>query len=238
MKTESQYLLELIKNITPLDELLEGIIYSPPKGIKNNLSVINDYDSWLLKVNSLMKNINYSLDLAVKYSDSISKYNPFVKDEKKEFAYYHIENAIFRVAALWDVFAQMCNLLFNLRRNIRDINYKKFFNPRQTIIENAEYSSLQEEVHKYLVQKDKCKGDFNIWEGNHNYISGIRNTFTHRNDPHVFSILNNNGGENVLPDPPIYELKRLIEDYYSCYQFIQESYKLVELNYMVDLYGG
>jgi hypothetical protein len=230
MDKDKGYLIGLLNQVEPFTLFLDNMFISVAENQFNEISTINDMDAWLVKVNSLLEKINFSLESALQFTDSISSYNPFHRCDNKDMAYYFIENAIFRVACLWDVHAQICNLVFKIEKPINNIYYKKFFDPIKNKFDNDVFIELQKRVHDYLNQEDLVKDDYELWEGNHHFISEIRNKFTHRNDPHIFSIINSNGGDFVIPNPPLYELKRLIEDYYICYSFLKEMYENVSIN--------
>lgn len=231
MKKEQGYIHNLLNEIVPFNVFLENVVYSSPEGEYNYLSLLNDMDAWLIKVNSLVNKTNLSISQALIYCESISTYNPFEKSDSKDMAYYFVENAIFRISCLWDVYAQICNLVFNTGKKVNQIHYKKFFNPKQNYVKDKELLKIQKEVNGYINEIDEIRDDFVFWGGNHNYVNNLRNRFTHRNDPHFFTMLNSNGGDFVLPDPPLYELKRIIEDYNMCFTFIKDIHEKVQNKY-------
>ncbi|MDR4928272.1 Cthe_2314 family HEPN domain-containing protein [Peribacillus simplex] len=227
MKKEKEYIQNLLSQLIPFNVFLENVVYSSPKSEYNYLSFLNDIDAWIVKVNSLVNKTNLSISQALIYSESIASYNPFEKSESKDMAYYFVENAIFRISCLWDVYAQICNLVFNTGKKVNHIHYKKYFNPEQNKVKDKELVKIQIRVNEYINEIDEIKDSFVFWGGNHNYVNNLRNRFTHRNDPHIFTMLNSNDGDFVLPDPPVYELKRIIEDYHMCYSFIKDIHQKV-----------
>ncbi|PEM90664.1 hypothetical protein CN639_11045 [Bacillus toyonensis] len=227
MNKEKEYIQNILLEITPLNVFLENMVYSSPSSEHNYLSLLNDMDAWIVKINSLIRKTNLSISHALINCESIAEYNPFERSESKDMAYYFVENSIFRISCLWDVYAQLCNLVFNTEKKVNQIHYKKYFNRKQNKVFEKDLVEIQKRVSKYINEKDKIKDNYAYWEGNHKYVSNIRNRFTHRNDPHIFTMLNYNGGDFVIPDPPLYELKRIIEDYYTCYKFIKELYERV-----------
>ncbi|HDR4733457.1 TPA: hypothetical protein QCR16_003186 [Bacillus cereus] len=197
----------------------------------------NDLDCWIQKANSLFPKINKSIHDAM-INSNIKNFSPTNISEEAFWAYFHNENAIFRLACLWDVLAQMCNEYFELGFEITKVNYKVIFNGKKCSSNNEEFIKIQNEISTYFKEKDdtNTKNIDDIWKGNHTFISNIRNKFTHRNDPHIVHFFNNanNPSEQInFPNHPIYELKRITEDYFKCYSFMKNVNAL-----MIKKYGS
>jgi len=63
-----------------------------------------------------------------------------------------------------------------------------------------------------------------FWKGNHQFIKDYRNQMTHRNSPDEHSL--SDIGIN-LKTHPTFLLKRVIEDYYTTINFIDEILELI-----------
>ena len=60
-------------------------------------------------------------------------------------------------------------------------------------------------------------------------LDKLRNRIVHRNDPHSISIINRLDEAMGLPEPPLFELKRLIEDYSVANKFIIQIYDYISV---------
>lgn len=229
MKIKEQEYLELkLRSLEGLrDKFMDGIMYIPPKEMKNELSVIQDYDAWITKINSLCKKTNISLNNAIQYTAKITNFSPVgTEDENVFIAQYFIENGVYRLISLWDTLAQLADLLFDCGVGSRRVGYKKFFIDNRNEIKchnshNEYYLDFKKRVRNYLKEENNISSE-EEWLGNHNYISNrLRNPLVHGEDPHELSVLD---CEMNFIDHPIYELKRIIEDYCKVNKFIDELY--------------
>jgi hypothetical protein len=233
---EEKYLRGLIGGIVRFDCFLEGMYYMT-RDKSDKYGKIQDIDTWFNKVNSLVHKINYSLLLAIENENMIKDegYNPFKDCEQKDVTYYYIENAMFRLSTLWDTLAQLVNVFYELNISISDIHYNKVFkneNIQPTNImkekDRIQFAQFRSKVRGYLLEDNNTsiQQEDGFWKGNHKYINELRNRIVHRNDPHSIAILNRLDDSGFgLPEPPLFELKRLIEDYSKCDKFLKEIYK-------------
>ncbi|WP_445970813.1 hypothetical protein [Bacillus cereus] len=93
-------------------------------------------------------------------------------------------------------------------------------------------------INPYFKENDNTKGEGlgKPWSSNHKYISNVRNKFTLRNDPYMMHLFNNviDDGEKInIPDYPIFESKRITEDYIKCFGFLKEVNILI-----INRYGS
>lgn len=238
IKKEEKYLKNLISEVKYFDLFIKDINYMTPKGKKDLLAIIQNIDSWLSKGNNLIFGINVSLNSAMNYDKDIDydNYNPFKSDVNKNYTYYFIENAIYRISSLWDVLAQICNDFFECNKNIGDINADDFLKS-EFIKRCNKYNELAEQTNKDITKyiNEEISRDFSdekhFWKGNHKYLRKIRNELIHRNDPHSITVLNSNKSNPKfeLPQIPMYELKIMTEDYIECYRFIKQLLNKIKI---------
>lgn len=161
-----------------------------------------------------------SVDASIKYAffetisidipESLKDYDPFSKLTKDEkIALYHTENIVFRVSILWDLLAQLCNVIYNTGVEPDKIHYKRYFN---NCSRGDKLCDLAKEINAYLDEKEDTEADVNPWPGNHAFLTDYRNQMTHRISPNISSITM--FGTTLRP-PTLYVLQRAIEDYYK-----------------------
>lgn len=226
---EYEYLKSLVENVTEIGLINEGIFVmgssKEDEGTKN-LIYINDIDGWIRNINYLIKSINFSADtvLTLLKSKEIKSFS-FWGDENRE-EYYYTENIMFRLVTMWDLLAQITNTALELQNRVDSIHYKAFFEKLSN--ENnlgKSFFELAKEIKEYIKDKEDDTSE-NPWKGNHNFVDNLRNSFTHRLNPHLVNFhnglfKNDISKQNIsIPVPPIYELKRLLEDYVQVYKFI------------------
>lgn len=240
---EKEYLQGLISEIKEFDKFVVYGFVATSKGDKSILTKMQNVDTWIIKINSLISKINISLKYAIDFENRIldDMHNPFKEDEIKDMAYYFIENAMFRTITLWDSLAQLVNCLYEFERNISNIAYRNILkdvrgnNQKYSRSLNGDeksyYIEVTRKIKEYIEELDNTGMDIKdgFWKGNHKYINELRNRIVHRTDPHKFSIIQFGNSDDLnFPEPPLFELKRLIEDYVVVYRFINEFYKHIE----------
>ena len=161
--------------------------------------------------------IKYAFEQALtcKFPETIIEYNPLAKPTRQEdIAMYHVENMVFRTSILWDLLAQLCNVLFHTGIKPEDIHYNRFFR-NHSKGDNA--IPFCKEVVEYLEEEENTSADINPWPGNHKYLNDYRNQMTHRVSPNISSI--STFGATLRP-PVMYVLHRTVEDYYKVSSFL------------------
>lgn len=165
-------------------------------------------------------------------------------DDRNKEVYYYTENIMFRLTALWDLLAQLCNSTFQLNEHSDSISYKSFFKKYSTFKKNHSLNKLSKSVKYYINENDEDSST-DPWRGNHNYVNELRNSFTHRLNPHIFTFHNasfekskNENAGIIFPAPPIYEIKRILEDYSKVCKYIEKTIKccndFIELNFLLS----
>ena len=74
--------------------------------------------------------IKYAFEqtLACDFPDTLKDYDPFSRPKEQEAkAMYHVENIVFRISILWDLLAQLCNVVFQTGINSEKIHYNRYF---------------------------------------------------------------------------------------------------------------
>lgn len=66
------------------------------------------------------------------------------------FAYYFIENAMFRIEALWDLLAHFYNLKYDLGKEIHEVYHTRIFSSRQSYISSYWNNNPPMEVCKII----------------------------------------------------------------------------------------
>ena len=205
------------------DETTKGLVY------------LNDIDGWLRNINYLIEQINESANTVMNFieRENETKFS-FWGTEHSE-AFYYTENIMFRLTILWDLLAQLCNTVFKLNEEADCVSYKKFFKKYND--EKYEYNGLKEMaelVVSYISEEENDEKHTNPWNGNHTYVNNLRNSFTHRLNPHIVNFHNASfkkaGNEKdgmTFPVHPLYEIKRMLEDYNKAYIFISTVRKKV-----------
>lgn len=170
--------------------------------------------------------IKLSFENAIKYTYSDSVVNNFslirTSTEEEKFAYYYIENALFRTSSLWDMLAQLYNIYYDLNIPINKVYYKNIFNSSNNYF--SKFETNVTEIYDYIEQDDNldCEGE---WEGNHKFVNELRNKMTHRNSPNISAFSN---FDLSFKDSPVYLLKRIIEDYSTVSKFINNFLDEIE----------
>lgn len=163
------------------------------------------------------RKIKYAFEkvLACDFSEKIAEYDPFSEPNEQEFtAMYHVENMVFRISILWDLLAQLCNVIFRTGIAPEDIHYNRYF---RNHVYGEKLIPICVDVVNYLDEKDDLSADVNPWPGNHKYLNDFRNQMTHRTSPNISSI--SILGTTLRP-PVMYVLHRATEDYYTVSSFL------------------
>lgn len=238
-------LIQNIGCISEIPQLMGGIMQFCSGGNELPsdfiLSEMQDVNCWTRKINHLIYGINKSVIDAINVTQEESyKYFPFSKNDMDQECYYHIENAEFRLIALWDILAQLFTLYFRLPGKVAKVKYKEVFDKKnikkinvdkryKTGDNNAINHLLQNQfsiICEYIREEIRYDEETAKCFGNHKYLSEDRNSFTHRNNPHEFTILNSENKMPSLPDAPLHIIKRLVEDYMFAYDNLYRILKV------------
>lgn len=170
--------------------------------------------------------IKLSFNEAIKYAYSEPVINEFslIKTDSEEevLAFYYIENALFRTSSLWDMLAQLYRLFYDIDIPKEKVYYKQVFSPTKNY--RDEFKIKAAEIYNYIEQEDNtnCEGE---WKGNHSFVNELRNKMIHRNSPNVPVM---SDFDTNLKNHPVFQLKRIIEDYAVVSQYIKEILDEIE----------
>lgn len=207
---------------------------------ERNMAFMQDINTWLNNINSLIWSINISLNQAIeKIANNSKLFIPFRITNEDRISYYYLENAIIRLVSLWDSLAQLYNCFFRIQVPIHKITYSKFFQPNEKERDriknkigdkNATFLfQLTSKIRHYITETDDTSTK--PWLGDHEYIKNIRNFFTHKTTPNDWSILNSSE-MNRMPDAPLYELERIFNDYSRLYCYITEIHDMMSYTFL------
>ncbi|HGE5804344.1 TPA: Cthe_2314 family HEPN domain-containing protein [Bacillus thuringiensis] len=231
-QSEKEYLSSLVEKVGIIEKLNEGFYILGNSSLDENMKTLvncNDVDSWIDNINYLNEQVKNSaktlFGIIEKNKDTQHSFSGI---ENRE-AYYYTENIMFRISILWDLLAQLTNTVFQLNENVDEIHHWGFFekysaNSRR----NEPFYTFTNSVNTYFQEND-CSHDKNPWKGNFRFAKNLRNSFTHSLNPHIVNF--NNGNFNrqankhngtTLPTSPLYETKRLLEDFVQAYEFTVE----------------
>ena len=66
--------------------------------------------------------------IAIDLPESLDTYNPFSQiGEDERIAIYHVENIVFRVSILWDMLAQLCNIIYQTKVDLKKLHCGRYF---------------------------------------------------------------------------------------------------------------
>lgn len=214
MESEIEYLKKLVNDIKYQKERFDLHLNSEKKleggsGLETNFFEISSFYKSIIDLDCKIK---FSLKEAIKLAYSKEIEDGFLwtsNNEVEEKCYYYIENTIFRVVILWDLLAQIYNMVYSLKKPLDKIQYKKFF-------ENNEKLFNVDNINEYIKEIDNVSGN-EKWKGNHKFISKYRNIMTHRYSPNL--TLYSDECFNIKSSPR-FVLKRITEEYSVVSSFI------------------
>ena len=174
--------------------------------------------------------IKFSLNKSIRYAFSESLQNDFrifsEESEEERYAYYYIENALFRTSSMWDLLAQFYRLFYKIEIPKDRVYYKKIFDPSSEL--SNKFKVKASEINDYLNESDdtNCEGE---WKGNHLFVNGIRNKMTHRNSPNIAVM---SDYDMNFKHHPVFIIKRILEDYVTASKYIGEILDEIEKEVM------
>lgn len=217
-----EYLLELVNSVIytrdafhiPLgDGFFAFAAICKDTATRQYFDVSAIYDS-LCDIDSKIK-CALNMALSCNIPESLVGYHPLSKATEDQFlAMYHAENIVFRVSTLWDLLAQLCNVIYQKGVDPNKIHHGRFFKKH---MDGENSIPICKEIVDYFEEKDDSSAEINPWPGNHAYLNDFRNQMSHRLSPNITSI--STLGITLRP-PVMYLLHRAIEDYYKVSSFL------------------
>lgn len=215
------------KVMTEGNKFIFGVI--SPKGEKTKIGKFMQFKTLYDTLMDLDWKTKFSFNKALELidSDALNKFSIIQEStEEERLIYYYIENALFRTSSLWDILAQFYRLFYDIDEENTKVYYKKIFDPKAKYCK--EFKDKAKKIYNYIHQADDSNSD-KEWKGNHAFVDELRNKMTHRNSPNVATL---SDFDMNFKDPPIVQLKRLIEDYAVVSKYIVEILDKVETKKM------
>lgn len=236
MKKEKEYLQNIYKRRLPrtnpfIMHIGDGkemfVMASADNAFGKNMDMISQYRSLYDTVLDLKGKISFSLNEAIEkaYSEEVIENFGFTNNVTIEewYTYYYVENAIFRIEALWDILAQIYNLKYSLEDNKKHVMHSRVFSKKERLINeywNGSMPSEISEIADYINEENDTSIEDGMWKGNYAYVHSLRNNMTHQ-----ISISNNSFSSYAFSfkEPPSYMLKRVTECYAKLEDFIYDA---------------
>jgi hypothetical protein len=233
---EKEYLLNVSRCTLPkknpfvirVENDKEMFVISPStSSFANELDKISQYKTLLDTVGDLTTKISFSLQNAIEdtYSDEVlNQFDMLYTGGEKEWsAYYNIENALFRIEALWDILAQIYNIKYSLEKDIKNVYHTHIFSKQDRWIKKYWASGVPSEINaiaNYFEEADNTDIIGGMWKGNYRYVNSLRNDMTHK-----FSISQSafSSYAFALRSHPSFILKRVSECFSVLQDFIYEA---------------
>lgn len=243
---EREYLLNVsqykLPKYNPFKLLMDDekelfVVAHPDIPYGNEMDKITQYGTLFDSMMDLAVKINISLQMAIEntYSDEVLNQFSVINNggENECRAYFHIENALFRVEALWDILAQICNVRYSLGEKIKKVYHTRIFSKKENWIKKYWISGMPEEVEKiadYLTEEDNTDIYDGMWEGNYIFVNNLRNDMTHK-----FAISKSflSSYASEIRHHPSYILKRVGE----CFSVLQDFINVVLENITEEIDG-
>ncbi len=198
------------------DKYIFGVV--TPKGEDNTLSKISEYNTLYKTLQDIDWKIKVSLNKAIEYAflDSVyENFNMLAEGSYEEkMAYYYIENALYRTSTAWDILAQFYRIFYRIPVEANKVYYNKIFNPNSP--NSTTFRNDADRIYRYLNEEEV---DDDISKGTHKYVNEVRNKMTHRNSPSVSTASN---FDMNIKMPPVFILKRVVDDYKKAEGFLTE----------------
>jgi len=175
--------------------------------------IVRNSLNWIIRLNKLIKFFKYSYINAFKNGKKIKM--PLEETEYKEWYSFHLENALYRLLVIWDVYAQLLNEFYKLGLERKRVSIWKVKRKLD------ELDSKKKIIGKLI--DNYCNGE------NHQFVRNyLRNDFAHNLDPHGGYIFHHKVGEywkpvnidDFLTEHPLKELLYIINDFKKVYGFI------------------
>jgi hypothetical protein len=205
----------------------EMFVISPAdSAFAHELDTLSRYKTLFDTVIDLTSKISYSLKNAIEdtFSDEVLYHFDMIHagGDNEWNAYYNIENALFRIEALWDILAQIYNVKYSLEKDIKSVYHTRIFSRKERWIKKYWSSGVPSEIStivKYFEEEDNTEISVGMWQGNYSFVNSLRNDMTHK-----FSISRSAFSSYAfeLKNHPIFILRRVAECFSVLQDFIYE----------------
>lgn len=211
----------LRKKLNEVSTLTEHRLYREEQySIDKDVLAVRNCLNWVLRINKLITHFKFSYSKALSYALKIKL--PTEKTKEKDWYSFHLENCLFRLLAMWDIYSQLLNEFYDLGISKEDCSIwrciKKLKNREKELVE------LGKKIDRY------CNKPI------HQYVrNDLRNSFAHSKDPHEMLIFHyiENGlvkpeDTRFLPDHPFKELIFVLNDFRKLCNYLQDINRKIE----------
>lgn len=117
-KTYKEIISYLEQKINKIEFLDECRLYREEQlSMKKGIFKFRNLIEWIIRTNSLIDDIKFSLLESLKYAKFIE--TPFDEHFEKKRCSYFISNAVYREIVLWDVFKNFLSIFYDMENSIK-----------------------------------------------------------------------------------------------------------------------
>lgn len=116
---------------------------------------------WLIRINTLIKNIRYALMQGLRNANEIS--GPLEETEQKTLYSYYLEDAVYRDMVLWDIFRQLLNEYYKCGYSENEkVNIYNFFITKKSKIGVTQSNRILRHINnrKHKIVRNKLRNSF------------------------------------------------------------------------------
>lgn len=191
-------------------------------GELDNTFKVRNILEWIIRTNKVFTDFKYSLTRGLYFAKLMQ--TPLEETENKNKYSYHLENSLYRLIVLWDMFKQALNVYYELGFN-KENKYKIYHVTKKMKSMANEANTFGTKIYKHLNKE------------NHKYLrETLRNSYTHGVDPtnlNVFHDKNSSGfycsSPFDFPEHPIKNFVMIVDDIDILWNYFMELNKKVEI---------
>ncbi|MVX62396.1 hypothetical protein GKZ28_01605 [Clostridium chromiireducens] len=207
-KSDRQVIEYIKYEIENINYLTEHRLYREEQlQLSRNVFKIRNSVEWIIRINKILKYIKYSVLNSLKFAVQVE--NPMDENKIKDMYTYYLEDSVYRLMVLWDMYKQLVNEFYEVGFN-KDENYTIFRLKNKLKKKHIWEENKVEEFEYYLNSKK------------HKFVREyLRNKFTHSVDPTASNIFHNyskNGlltfdMNDIIPKHPYENLLGIVDDF-------------------------
>lgn len=207
-KSDRQVIEYIKHEIENINYLIEHRLYKEEQlQLSRNVFRIRNSVEWIIRINKILKYIKYSILNSLKFAVQVE--NPMDENEIKDMYTYYLEDSVYRLMVLWDMYKQLVNEFYEVGFN-KDENYTIF--------------RLKNKLKKKHIWEENKVNEFEDYLNSkkHKFVREyLRNKFTHSVDPTASNIFHNyskNGlltfdMNDIIPKHPYENLLGIVDDF-------------------------
>lgn len=199
-KTDKEIKNHLEQEINKIESLDECRLYREEQfSMKEWIFKFRNLIEWIIRANSLIEDIKFSLLESLKYAEFIK--TPFDENFEKKRCSYFISNAVYREIILWDVFKNFLSIFYDMENSI-----KKNESIYKTLkkIKNVELKKMKDYLNSPKHQMIR---------------TDLRNEYSHSTDPMMMTFFHIEVDGFIKPDirtsaftHPFEHIQNIIDD--------------------------